>query len=201
MPSFEEPFLDPEHGRLLLDLARASIRHGLAHGGPLPVAPAELPEALRAPGATFVTLQRDGDLRGCMGRTAATRSLAADVAANAFAAAFRDGRFPPVTGDEVDALAITVSILSPLEPLAFSGEADLAAHLVPRRDGLLIQAGPRRALYLPEVWTLLPDPGDFLRNLKRKAGLPARGGEAGLEAWRFTARCVTEATCSSGSAP
>ena len=156
--------------QLLLDLARASIRHGVEEGTPLPVDLALLPPALARPRATFVTLHRRGELRGCTGRLEATRPLARDVADNAFAAAFLDSRFPPLRALELEDLEVSISILTRLRPLAFACEADLVRRLVPGRDGLVLRAGALRATFLPSVWKELPDPWDFLRELKLKTG-------------------------------
>jgi AmmeMemoRadiSam system protein A len=172
MPSHESHPLPPDQAGILLTLARDSIRHGLDLGRPLAVDLESLPRALRALRATFVTLEKGGELRGCMGRLEAARPLAEDVASNAFAAAFQDFRFPPVTEGELKALAIHLSLLTHPEPLPFADEADLAGKLVPGRDGVILEAGGRRGTFLPSVWESLPDPGEFLVKLKAKAGIP-----------------------------
>jgi AMMECR1 domain-containing protein len=88
--------IGPEQEQALLLLAEASIRHGLEHGRPLKPQREEYDPALREPGACFVTLKREGELRGCIGSLAAYRPLAEDVAGNAYAAAFSDPRFYPL---------------------------------------------------------------------------------------------------------
>ena len=108
-----DDLLGDEDRLALLRLARDSIRHGLDHGAPLPVDPMDYAEALRLMRATFVTLRIGTELRGCIGVLEAKRSLVGDVAENAFAAAFRDTRFSPVTAHEFSSLHIHVSILSP----------------------------------------------------------------------------------------
>jgi AmmeMemoRadiSam system protein A len=174
MPSSEEgPLIAGEDRAALLDLARASIDHGLREGRPLPVREADYSPALRARRAAFVTLHESGALRGCIGHLEAVAALVRDVADNAFAAAFRDPRFPPVTADEVGLLHIEISVLTPAEPLRFESEADLLTQLVPGRDGLILVDGPFRGTFLPSVWDSLPEPRKFLQHLKRKAGLPA----------------------------
>lgn len=174
-----------ERGRLLA-LARASIAHGLAHGRPSPVNPADFPVNLIQPAATFVTLELSGRLRGCIGRLEAARSLAEDVAENAYAAAFLDSRFPPVTAAESTGLTLHISVLSPPEPLYFKSEADLIAQLRPGIDGLILSDAGRRGTFLPSVWEELPDPAEFLRHLKRKAGLPADYWSTTLKIQRYT---------------
>lgn len=170
----------------LLTLARASIAHGLAHGRPLPVNPADFPVKLIEPAATFVTLELSGRLRGCIGRLEAARPLAEDVAENAYAAAFRDSRFPPVTAAESAGLTLHISVLSPSEPLYFKSEADLIAQLRPGIDGLILSDAGRRGTFLPSVWEELPDPAEFLRHLKRKAGLPADYWSTSMKIQRYT---------------
>ena len=179
---------EPERQALLL-LARGSIRHGLDRGGALPVELSSQPEPLRTHHACFVTLQLDGDLRGCIGHLEAVQPLAIDVADNAFAAAFRDPRFAPVSGAELDALHIEISVLTPSEPLAFGSEEELIALLRPSIDGIILAEneadGSRRGTFLPSVWEQLPQPHDFLRHLKRKAGLSPDHWSDGIRAWRY----------------
>ena len=184
----EATSLPPEFQPLLLELAMASIRHGLGGGGPLPVAPETLPEALRERRATFATLRLRGQLRGCIGSLKATLPLAEDAVVNAHAAAFQDWRFPPVSEAEVDHLDLHLAILSPPEPLPCASEAELLAQLVPGRDGLILACGPRRATFLPAVWETLPAPRDFVDELLAKAGL--FGWPKGLKAYRYTAQSI-----------
>ncbi len=165
----------------LLQLTAASIAHGLAYGRSLPVNPADYPARLREPGAAFVTLHLHGRLRGCIGSLEAYRPLVEDVAENAFAAAFRDPRFPPVTQAEFPHLDIEVSVLSPPEPLPVRSEAELLTKIRPGVDGLILEEGMRRGTFLPAVWESLPDPRSFVSQLKLKAGLP-------LDYWSDTLR-------------
>ena len=131
-----------------------------------------MPE-LKEPGATFVTLMQDGKLRGCIGTLEPQRSLADDVRENAFNAAFRDPRFPPLTSGEWDRTLVEVSLLTAPQPMSFKDEADALAQLRPGIDGVVFSAGFRRSTFLPQVWEQLPEPSQFLANLKTKAGLPA----------------------------
>jgi hypothetical protein len=151
----------------LLELARGAI--AVALGG-VPVDSADAPW-LREPGATFVTLRAGATLRGCIGSLEPRRALTDDVAANAVAAALRDPRFPPLEANELSGLTVEVSLLGRAEPMAFRDRADLAAQLVPGEDGVILECGSRRATFLPQVWDALPDPGDFLDALARKAGI------------------------------
>ncbi|MCC6134365.1 MAG: AmmeMemoRadiSam system protein A [Candidatus Contendobacter sp.] len=171
----------------LLDVARASIRHGLDHGQALPVHLEDYPETLRVPRATFVTLDIGGQLRGCIGALAAYQPLVQDVAAHAYAAAFEDPRFPELRVDELPKLDLHISVLSPPELLQFGSEAELLAQLRPGVDGLILQFRHHRSTFLPSVWEQLPDPYIFLAQLKQKAGLPLDFWSPELQAERYTA--------------
>ena len=181
------------HGETLLRLAAASVEHGLAHGCALTVRLADYAPDLGLPGASFVTLKRQGKLRGCIGTSTAYQPLALDVAEHAFAAAFRDPRFTKLTAAEIDGLTLSVSVLSAPSPLAVADEGDLLASLRPHVDGLIIEDAGRKALFLPAVWETLPDPKTFLGHLKIKAGLKAEHWSGGFKAWRFVAEEIADA--------
>jgi AmmeMemoRadiSam system protein A len=159
-------------GTELLRLARSSIEYGLVNRKPLPVDCEDLPQALTKPGATFTTVRCDGELRGCRGSIEAALPLAQDVARSAFQAAFHDPRFDPVGEHELCALRLEVSVLSPLENVRATDEADLLNRLTPGTDGLVIVVNEIRATFLPDVWTTLPEPRQFIAALKAKCGLP-----------------------------
>jgi len=182
--------MNQQQKQLLLDLAKSSILHGLQSGKPLAVDPSALPPELLEPRATFVTLHKDYELRGCIGTLKAVRPLAEDIAENAFAAAFRDYRFPPLTADEFEQLEIHLSILTPPEPITFGSEEDLLRQLRPGVDGLIIEEGARRGTFLPSVWEQLPDAEQFLRHLKQKAGLPADYWSDTVRVYRYQAERI-----------
>ena len=185
MSSIDEQ-LSTEQRTTLLDIARRSIAHGLEHGRALTPDPADYDPTLQRPGATFVTLHLHGQLRGCIGSLEPYRSLVEDVAANAFAAAFRDPRFPPLSAQEQDQLALDISVLSPARPMSFSSEQELLDQLRPGIDGLILEDGPRRGTFLPSVWEQLPEPQAFLHHLKQKAGLPAGYWSTDIRVSRYT---------------
>lgn len=164
------PLADPSR-RHLYDIARASIRHGLTHHNERAVDLSDLPPALQELGATFVTLHIDDTLRGCIGTLEAFRPLAQDVSENAFAAAFRDSRFTPLRANEEHNLRIHISLLHPPTLLRCENEASLLQALRPGVDGLILRDGRHLATFLPSVWTQLPQPVEFLHQLKVKAGL------------------------------
>jgi uncharacterized protein len=163
--------LTKEEKNTLLAVARESIAFGLKHSKPLPVNARDYSLNLQQQRATFVTLNIHNQLRGCIGTLEAHQPLIKDVAEHAFAAAFEDPRFPSVTHAELPQLEIHISILTPAIPMSFISEEDLLRQLQSGVDGLILQTGNHRGTFLPAVWESLPEPKDFLRHLKMKAGL------------------------------
>ena len=192
-----EPLLHAEQRQALLAVARRSIALGLEEGRPLRVNLEDYAADLRAQRAAFVTLQEFGQLRGCIGHLEARQPLVKDVAENAFAAAFRDPRFPPVTARELERLHIEISVLTPPTPLSFGSEQELFALIEPGRDGLILEEGLARGTFLPSVWESLPNPVDFLRQLKRKAGLPENYWSDRLRISRYRTESFGEINLSS----
>ena len=171
-----------ERGATLLAIARAAIERPGESG----IESRWRDAWLLQPGAAFVTLLLDGELRGCIGSIEAHRPLGEDVARNARAAAYRDPRFPPVTADEIPRLQVEVSVLSPREPLPAASERDALAQMRPGIDGICLDYGEMRSTFLPQVWESLPEPGEFLGELKRKAGLPRTFWHPDLRLSRYT---------------
>ena len=178
--------LSDSNRKILKDLAKTSIEHGLKYGRPLQVDPSTLADELTVERATFVTLEKKGQLRGCIGMLEARRPLAEDIAENSYAAAFSDPRFPPLNESELDGLSIHLSILSPAESIPCQSEAELIQQLRPDIDGLILDDGLHRATFLPSVWESLPKPTDFIHHLKMKAGLPVNSWSQELRAYRYT---------------
>ena len=173
---------EAEKGASLLTLARAEIaKQFWAH------LPAALVQPWMAePGASFVTLTRQGELRGCIGTLEAHRPLGQDVRENALAAAFRDPRFMPLVRTEFDDVRVEVSVLSPHEALAAGSEKDALAVLRPGIDGVVFEYAHYRSTFLPQVWEQLPDPAEFMAQLKRKAGVPTEFWAEGVRLSRYT---------------
>ena len=185
--------LAPAQRATLMAVARRSIEHGLATGRPLTVVPSEYHRDLKVVRASFVTLQLHGKLRGCIGHLEAVQPLVVDVAENAFAAAFQDPRFSPLTAQEWPAVDIHLSLLSRPEAMRFEDEADLLRQIQPGVDGLILQDGPNRGTFLPSVWESLPQAADFLSHLKLKAGLPANHWSGRVEVYRYFTESFGEA--------
>lgn len=184
--------LTKAHQQCLLELAKNSIQHGLQTCQPLSINLADYPAELTELRATFVTLQINHQLRGCIGMLEAVRPLAEDIAENAFAAAFNDPRFAPLSATEFAELDIHLSILTPAEPVSFSSEQDLVAQLQPGVDGLILEEGRRRGTFLPSVWESLPEPRQFLHHLKQKAGLAPDYWSDTIRIYRYRAELIGE---------
>ena len=169
----------------LLDVAARSISIGLKTGHRPKLDLRTFHPRFGQPAASFVTLTRDTRLRGCIGSLEAKRPLVADIAWNAYASAFEDRRFKPLASEEFEHLALSISILTAPQPMAFDSEENLLHQLRPGIDGLTIQEGPRRATFLPQVWEQTADPIQFIQHLKTKAGLAADHWSSEFSAWRY----------------
>lgn len=178
--------LSDSHKQILKDLAKASIKHGLEYGRPLQIDLATMADELIVQRATFVTLEKQEQLRGCIGMLEALRPLAEDITENSYAAAFSDPRFPSLKKSELGDLSIHLSILSPAESIPCQSEAELIQQLRPNIDGLILDDGLHRATFLPSVWDSLPKPADFIHHLKTKAGLSENYWSQELRAYRYT---------------
>ncbi len=183
------------HGQTLLHVAASAILAHLNKTGPMKLSLGEFAEPLRDHGACFVSLNKDNQLRGCIGSIQAWRPLITDVAENACKAAFQDRRFKKLTKKEIEKsdISMSISVMSPQTPISFSDEADFLAQLQPDIDGIVLQEGKKRGVFLPVVWKQLPEPKKFLSHLKRKAGLKEDYWSDTIQAWRY----VTEGIYSS----
>jgi len=167
-------------------IARKSILSGLEKHHPLIINVAEYPQHLQAKRATFVTLNINHNLRGCIGSLTPYQALVDDIAHNAYAAAFSDPRFPAVGKQEYEQLEYHISILSDTSAMQFTSEEDLLAQIRPRIDGLILEDKGHRGTFLPSVWEQLAETEDFLSHLKQKAGLPANYWSDSIQISRYT---------------
>ena len=162
----------PEERAYLLKLARSTIASSLSP----PCDTADdttdtFPSLLKKRGC-FVTLHKDGGLRGCIGTIEPVDSVLTCVKKNALNAAFNDPRFPSLTLEELNKINIEISILTLPKALDFTDGEDLKNQLRPGIHGVILSQGWRSATFLPQVWEQLPDKSSFLSNLCLKAGLP-----------------------------
>lgn len=161
--------LTEEEGKILLKVARETIRAKLFGGSPN--LPLDIPKSLREKKGTFVTITIGGRLRGCIGHILPMEALIEGVKENAINAAFRDPRFPPLSKEEFDKIEIEVSVLTTPKRLEYQGPKDLLEKLRPNVDGVIIKKGMHQATFLPQVWEQLPSKEEFLSHLCMKAGL------------------------------
>lgn len=131
----------------------------------------DVPGRLHEYGATFVTLTKHGELRGCIGTLSAYQPLVQDVCEHAKAAAFHDYRFPPVKEGEMADIVVEISYLTDPLPLAYTDAEDLKQKLRRGVDGVTLSEGHHRATFLPQVWEQLPEVEDFLSHLCHKMGV------------------------------
>jgi AmmeMemoRadiSam system protein A len=169
--------LSQEDQATLLKLARQALKDGISGKALEPVELETQSLNLQQPVATFVTLTRKGELRGCVGALEAYQPLVEDVREHAIAAALHDYRFPPVLPEELPDISIEISCLTPPQRLDFEKCDDLPNLLKPHVDGVILRDGIRRATFLPQVWDKIDDPILFLNLLCQKMGLPP-------ETWR-----------------
>jgi AmmeMemoRadiSam system protein A len=180
--------LEPASRDWLLRTAAIAIGSSLAGDSTAPPAVSRLPPGLpelQELRASFVTLTIAGDLRGCCGTLEPRLPLAVDVWTNARSSAFRDPRFLPLGRHEWQQTRLEVAVLTPSERLTAEDETGLLAQLVPGEHGLVLAWRGSRATFLPKVWEQLPDPRDFLRHLKLKAGWNPAFWATDIEIWRY----------------
>jgi AmmeMemoRadiSam system protein A len=170
--------------QLLLQIARGAI---VAHVSGSARPARESSDAIERCGGAFVTLHRDGRLRGCIGQVEANEPLTRVIARCAVAAATTDPRFPAVEPSELGEIDIELSIIGPLEPVSRLDDIEIGRH------GLVVETGWNRGLLLPQVATERKwDRETFLAETCRKAGLAPDAWEKGARLWRFEAEVFGE---------
>lgn len=176
-----------EDQHFLLKLARNTIIGGEKRAALSDEQIENLSPVLKEKRGCFVTLHKEGSLRGCIGYIMPMVPLYQAVAENAYNAAFSDPRFPAVIEKEIEQLHIEISVLTVPEPLPYDGAVDLLDKLQPGIDGLIIKKDYHQSTFLPQVWDQLPTKEEFLTHLCMKAGLPGdewRKGELKVETYK-----------------
>lgn len=170
----------------LVSLARRSMEAELAGHWPPPLEFSS--PALKTESGAFVTLEKRGALRGCIGHVLAYKPLEQTVMEMAVQAAFHDPRFPPVTADELDGLTVEISVMSPLKEVKDVSMIEVGTH------GLVVRSGGRSGLLLPQVATDYGwDRETFLQHTCAKAGLPPEAWkDEGVTILSFTAEVFGE---------
>lgn len=143
------------------------------------------PEDVFDRGASFITLYKNGELRGCIGSILPTISIAQDIADNTYAAALEDKRFSPVRIEELSEITYTISLLSGFEEIRYHDEKDLLQKIIENIDGIVIRDGNRQGVFLPSVWEQLPDKEEFFKHLKIKAGMNPNYWNNRIKVYRF----------------
>lgn len=185
-------FIKEYFSDLSLQICKDSIDYALNNNKKIDIKKFDnIPSVFDEFGACFVTLEKEGRLRGCIGSIIAHRPLIQDLVENAYSASFKDSRFHPLQLSELDKLTISISLLSYPEKMEFEDEPELLDEMRPFVDGIIIRDGQKQAVYLPSVWEQLPDKTEFLRSLRLKAGMPSDYWSAHFEAYKFTVEYIT----------
>ncbi|MGL1902071.1 MAG: AmmeMemoRadiSam system protein A [Fibrobacterales bacterium] len=163
--------LSSEAEQYLIALAHKAVSSWVADNVAPDVDRESMPHELLELGAVFVTLHKQGALRGCIGHTAPIQPLYEDVIENARNAALGDPRFPPVVASELPEIAIEVSHMAPFSLFEYTTIEGLCTFLDAEHPGVMIRDDAKRALFLPQVWEQLPKSDQFLGQLCIKAGL------------------------------
>jgi AmmeMemoRadiSam system protein A len=166
-----DSLLNEDERRLLLQIARGALEACVCGRSLPPLDWDSLPASFREPVATFVTLTKQGQLRGCIGALEAHQPLAEDVCIHTQAAALEDYRFPQVTPEELPYITIEISCLTCPQLLAYQSPEELTSKLRPGIDGVVLRDGFRRATFLPQVWEKIAAPDLFLGHLCQKMGV------------------------------
>ncbi len=165
--------IDNEDRQILLELARRSIEMATRNRKLPHINLDDYSPRLKADGASFVTLTKLGNLRGCIGTLQAYQALVLDVVEHAAAAATEDFRFHPVSPDEIPGIAIEISVLSEPLKMIYHSTEEMLSRLIPGVSGVILKDGRARATFLPQVWDQLPDKSEFLSHLCSKMGAPS----------------------------
>jgi AmmeMemoRadiSam system protein A len=188
--------LSAEQGGRLLKLARQVLEEEF--GGPPSEAEGLDDLELRQHRGVFVTLRKQGMLRGCIGSLLGVEPLVDGVRRHTLNAALHDHRFSLLTAEELPQVQIEISVLTPPQPLEYFDGDDLLGKLRPEIDGVIIKKGKNGATFLPQVWHELPEPQLFLEQLCRKAGLPGaswRSGDLTVQTYQALRFAEEELSC------
>jgi len=155
----------------LLNLARMTIQSGDKKNIISNSEIESLNNSLKEKRGAFVTIHKNNNLRGCIGYILPMLPLYQTIIENAYNAAYKDPRFPPINSNEFKEIIIEISILTIPKKLEYSGYEELLNKLKPNEDGVIIKKNFYSATFLPQVWEQLPKKEEFLSHLCMKAGL------------------------------
>lgn len=181
-----------DYGAGLMKIAKTAVNEAVQKNKNYKPARSDYDDVMFNRGAAFVTLEKNGELRGCIGSLMPSQAIAYDVAQNAHAAAMEDSRFTPVKPEELKDLKISISLLTGFEPITYKDEEDLLMQIAAGTDGIVIRDGDRQGVFLPAVWKQLPDKQEFLNNLKLKAGMSPSYWSNRIKVYRFRVVEISE---------
>lgn len=190
-----------KHGNMLVRLAGYSIAQKLFLTATVQKPDlSDIPDTLlNEKRGVFVTLHKNGKLRGCIGNIEPEKSVMEGVRENAVHAAFDDTRFTSLTKEEFKDIDIEVSLLTPPQKMHFSNTREMLDLLTPCTDGVIVEKDMNRATFLPQVWEQLPDPESFLRQLCMKAGCDPDAWQTGdLDLYTYQVQSFDEKTSPGG---
>lgn len=136
---------------------------------------------LEEPGACFVTLKLDNELRGCIGSLEVYGMLIDDIVENAYNAAFLDPRFLELTEDEYAKIDLEISILTPALKLEYTNLEDLKSKIKVGTHGVVLQDEDSRSTFLPQVWEQIPSFEEFFKQLLHKGSFEEDALEKGID--------------------
>jgi|SaaInlStandDraft_4_1057021.scaffolds.fasta_scaffold100980_1 uncharacterized protein len=189
-------YMKQESQQHLLNLSRQTLEYYFRTSNKLEIDKSEVGEELKDSRGTFVTLTKNGELRGCIGHNEAIQPIYLDVIDNTLSAAFEDNRFESLQESELKDLHIEISVLTKPKKLNYSSAEDLLNQLRPLVDGVIIEKGIASATYLPQVWEGWSGDSikvEFLSSLCQKAGLSQNEWKTGdLEVYTYQAEVFHE---------
>lgn len=188
----ESDSINENDKKFLLNLARKTLESYLSKGTKPDIDEIEISENLKKKQGCFVTLEKNNQLRGCIGHILPQVPLYDCVIENAINAALHDPRFTEVKYDELKDIKIEISVLSLPKILQYSSDEDLLKKLTPYEDGVILKFGSRQSTYLPQVWEQIPDKKIFLSSLCQKAGMPEDCWKKGAEVYTYRAEVFSE---------
>lgn len=179
-------------GKMAVQLARNAIESYLDTGEMLEASEIQLPDIFNENRGVFVTLNKHGELRGCIGHPYADSPLRHSLTYSALSAALRDPRFPQVHAEEMSDITVEITVLTKPELMDMPPK-ELPASIKIGRHGLIVKSGYQQGLLLPQV---APEHGmdeiEFLSHTCMKAGLPHDAWVSGAEVYCFEGQIFSE---------
>ena len=173
------------YGQELLKIAELSLNEAVTEHRLYSPSRDDYNDNLFNKGSSFVTYEKNGELRGCIGTVVPSIAIAHDIAKNAYTAALEDSRFNPISEEELQDITVSISLLTDFERIRYIDEDDLLSQVTPGIDGLILRDGNRQGIFLPTVWEKIPDKKEFLSELKIKSGLAPSYRSQKMKIYKF----------------